>query len=109
MSKPARTETSPTGKVAKAIESASIVPDFLPSPSELVASEEMVKVTIEFHRSSVEFFKREARANHVPYQAMVRQVVDLYANHWGGEPADKDLRRPVKRKAHVVANGPEGA
>lgn len=86
MKKHNKVETSAPAGIAKAIESARVVPDFLPSPSELAAREETVKVTIALHRSSVEFFKREAQANHSSYQSMVRQVVDLYANHWKNDP-----------------------
>ena len=82
MNKRKGSEISAPAKLARAIETAPLVADFLPSPSELVANEETVKVTLSLHRSSVDFFKQEAKANQVPYQAMVRQVVDLYANHW---------------------------
>ena len=38
-----------------------------------------VKVTLTLSRGSVEFFKREARRNRVPYQRMIRALVDEYA------------------------------
>ena len=41
-----------------------VVRDFLPPPEELVFEEDTVKVTIGLSRSSVEFFKREARLHH---------------------------------------------
>lgn len=75
-------ETKAPKRLGKAIETGEIVPDFLPPPSELVAHEDTVKVTISLSRSSVDFFKREARVSHVPYQAMVREVVDIYARRW---------------------------
>lgn len=75
-------ETKAPKRLGKAIESAQVVSDFLPPPSELVAHEDTVKVTISLSRSSVDFFKREARASRVPYQAMVREVVDIYAKRW---------------------------
>jgi uncharacterized protein len=56
-----------------------IVEDFLPSPSELVLREDNVKITLSLSRRSVEFFKREAGKAHVPYQRMVRALVDAYA------------------------------
>ena len=56
-----------------------VVDDFLPSPDALVAREENVKVTIELSRRSVEFFKRAAKARRVPYQRMIRALVDAYA------------------------------
>ncbi len=58
-----------------------IVEDFLPAPSELVLREDNVKVTLSLSRSSVEFFKREAGKARVPYQRMIRTLVDFYAAH----------------------------
>ena len=56
-----------------------VVADFLPSPEELAFREETVKVTIALSRSSVDFFKREASKHRVPYQKMVRRLLDDYA------------------------------
>ena len=56
-----------------------VVADFLPSPDELAFREETVKVTIALSRSSVDFFKREAGKRRVPYQKMVRRLLDDYA------------------------------
>ncbi len=39
-----------------------IVKDFLPKPEDLVFKEDTVKVTLNLSRSSVEFFKKVARA-----------------------------------------------
>ena len=55
-----------------------VVRDFLPPPSELAFKEDQVKVTISLSRPSVEFFKREARANRTQYQKMIRRLLDLY-------------------------------
>ena len=55
-----------------------IVPDFLPPPEELVFKDLGVKVTIALSLRSVEFFKREARKHHTPYQRMIRQLLDAY-------------------------------
>ena len=38
-----------------------VIPDFLPAPEELAFQDDTVKVTITLSRSSVEFFKREAK------------------------------------------------
>jgi len=54
------------------------VPDFLPSPEELVFREDTVKVTIALSRESVEFFKREAERHHTQYQKMIRRLLDAY-------------------------------
>lgn len=60
-----------------------IVEDFLPSPDQLVLKEDNVKVTLALSRRSVEFFKREAKKQHVPYQRMIRALVDAYAGREG--------------------------
>ena len=61
-----------------------VVKDFLPSPDQLVLREDNVKVTLALSRRSVEFFKREADKQHVPYQRMIRALVDAYAEREGG-------------------------
>jgi predicted DNA binding CopG/RHH family protein len=38
-----------------------------------------VKVTLGLFRRSVEFFKRAAKRRRVPYQRMIRALVDAYA------------------------------
>jgi len=55
-----------------------VVPDFLPSPEELVFKEDTVKVTISLSRESVEFFKHEAEKHHTQYQKMIRRLLDAY-------------------------------
>jgi predicted DNA binding CopG/RHH family protein len=60
-----------------------VVRDFLPPPEQLVLREENVKVTLSLSRRSIEFFKREADKRHVPYQRMIRALVDAYAEHEG--------------------------
>lgn len=61
-----------------------VVDDFLPSPDELVLKEDNVKVTLSLSRRSVAFFKREAAKRRVPYQRMIRALVDAYAERQGG-------------------------
>jgi predicted DNA binding CopG/RHH family protein len=56
-----------------------VVEDFLPPPGELVLREDNVKVTLSLSRSSLDFFKREARKARVPYQRMIRSLVHGYA------------------------------
>ena len=56
-----------------------IIDDFLPSPDELVPREDNVKVTLSLSRRSLDFFKRESKKRRVPYQRMIRAVVDYYA------------------------------
>ena len=59
-----------------------IVDDFLPPPDRLVLKEEQVKVTIALSRESVDFFKEEAKKRKIPYQKMIRRVIDLYADRF---------------------------
>ncbi len=55
-----------------------VVRDFLPPPEDLVLTEEQVKVTIGLSKTSVEFFKKEAKKHHTQYQRMIRRLPDLY-------------------------------
>ena len=59
-----------------------IVKDFLPPPDQLVAREENVKITISLKKSSVAFFKKQAKKHKTSYQKMIREVVDWYASHY---------------------------
>ena len=66
-----------------------VVPDFLPSPEELVHREDTVKVTISLSKSSIAFFKREAEKHHTQYQKMIRRLLDAYT--------EAQEQRPSKR------------
>ena len=61
----------PLGKVE-------VVADMLPSPEELAFKEDSVKVTISLSKSSVDFFKREAKKHDTKYQQMIRRLLDAY-------------------------------
>ena len=56
-----------------------VVEDFLPPPDQLVLREDNVKVTLSLSQRSVDFFKRAAQKRRVPYQRMIRALVDAYA------------------------------
>jgi predicted DNA binding CopG/RHH family protein len=62
-----------------------VIDDFLPSPDALVLREDNVKVTLSLSQRSVEFFKRAAHQRRVPYQRMIRALVDAYAEKQGGK------------------------
>ena len=64
----------PIGKVK-------VISDFLPSPEELVLKDETVKVTIALSKTSVDFFKKEAKKHNTQYQKMIRRLLDEYAVH----------------------------
>ncbi|MBI2994404.1 MAG: CopG family transcriptional regulator [Gammaproteobacteria bacterium] len=75
-----------------------VVPDFLPSPDQLGFKDDTVKVTIALSRSSVEFFKREAKKRDTQYQKMIRRLLDAYsAVHQPHAAA------PAKRRAKARA------
>jgi hypothetical protein len=63
-----------------------VVEDFLPPPDQLVLKDEGVKVTLSLSKRSVEFFKAQASRSNVPYQKMIRSLVDSYASQYSGRP-----------------------
>lgn len=66
------------GKIAEAIESSKIIDDFLPSPDKLVLKEQSVRITINLSLPIVNFFKENARKSGVPYQQMIKKILDNY-------------------------------
>ena len=58
-----------------------VVEDFLPSPEELALKDETVKVTIALSKTSIDFFKNEARKHNTQYQKMISRLLDEYASH----------------------------
>lgn len=69
-----RYTNEPIGKVK-------VIPDFLPSPEKLALKNETVKVTISLSKSSVEYFKNEAKKYKTQYQKMIRRLLDEYTAH----------------------------
>jgi len=61
---------------------AKITKDFLPSPDELVFKEEKVKITLLVSKKSLDFFKNQADKKHVPYQSMIRTLLDKYSENY---------------------------
>lgn len=59
-----------------------VIDDFLPSPDKLALKEDTIKVTIALSRSSVEFFKQQAIRYKIPYQRMIRRLLDDYTNRY---------------------------
>lgn len=83
----------------KPIEPLKVVPDFLPSPEELVFKEDTVKVTIALSRESVEFFKQEAEKHHTQYQKMIRRLLDAYTLAHKQPPAKRYGRQKKRTPA----------
>ena len=66
-----------------------VVADFLPSPDQLVLSDDGVKVTISLSKRSVDFFKAQADRSNTSYQRMIRRLLDAYADHYSGKSPTK--------------------
>lgn len=75
MKKRSKDLDKPIGKLVK-------VHDFLPPPEELIFPQESVKVTISLSKSSINFFKHQAKCNHTKYQKMIRELLDMYATQY---------------------------
>ncbi len=65
----------PVGKLQR-------IDDFLPLPHELAMPEDTVKITISLKRSSIDFFKEQAKRNGSKYQRMIRVLLDRYAERY---------------------------
>jgi predicted DNA binding CopG/RHH family protein len=77
-----------------------VIPDFLPSPSELAFREEGVKVTLALSKKSVEFFKFEASKHQTQYQRMIRRLLDAYVQAQEERPiTGRSSRTSRKRTA----------
>jgi predicted DNA binding CopG/RHH family protein len=74
-----------------------VIPDFLPAPEELAFRDDTVKVTITLSRSSVEFFKREAKKHHTQYQKMIRRLLDVYTQRHQQPLTKRSSRRAEAR------------
>ena len=59
-----------------------IVRDFLPPPEKLVLKDETVKITLSLTKSSLAFFKKQAKRHHTQYQKMIRMLLDRYSEHY---------------------------
>jgi hypothetical protein len=71
-----------------------MVEDFLPPPDQLVLREDGVKITISLSKKSVDFFKAHAAQSKVPYQRMIRTLLDSYADkHSQHAPAMRSTGR----------------
>jgi len=82
-----------------------VVADFLPPPDQLVFKEDNVKVTISLSRNSLDFFKEQAARRKTPYQKMIANLLDAYAERVSrdaaararrmGKPVDRGLGAPI--------------
>jgi predicted DNA binding CopG/RHH family protein len=67
-------------EIGEAIGDSKSVYNLLPSPDQLVKKEETVKVTISLSKKSIDFFKKEAGKQGVPYQSMIKSLLDKYTD-----------------------------
>ena len=75
-----------------------VISDFLPSPNELAFRDDTVKVTIALSKTSIEFFKREAKKHNTQYQKMIRRLLDSYTAAQE-QPLKKRSKRREKQRA----------
>jgi predicted DNA binding CopG/RHH family protein len=68
--------------IQDALLNAKEVVDFLPPPELLFVKEETKKITISLSKKSIDFFKNASQKNHIPYQQMIRKVLDNYTEHY---------------------------
>lgn len=71
-----------TEKISRAIMASDIIEDFLPAPENLIKKEDTVKITIKLSSKSINFFKEKAHEQGVPYQTMIKTVLDKYTSHY---------------------------
>ncbi len=76
-----------------------VVEDFLPRPEDLVFKEDNIKVTMSLSKSSVDFFKSEAKKRHTSYQATIRRLLDRYASQYTRSSAQASSGRGKRRRA----------
>ena len=74
-----------------------VIPDFLPSPEDLVFRDDGVKITLALSKRSVDFFKREAEKHNTQYQRMIRRLLDVYAEHHAKPLTTRSTRTRLRR------------
>jgi len=74
-----------------------VIPDFLPSPEDLVFRDDGVKITLALSKRSVDFFKREAEKHNTQYQRMIRRLLDAYAEHHARPLTTRSTRTRQRR------------
>ena len=52
--------------------------DFLPLPKDLVLKKRSVKITLNLSENSINFFKKESKKLGVPYQRIIKSLLDKY-------------------------------
>lgn len=70
--------------IEQSLGNATIISDFLPSPSELVSRGEKEKITISVDKRSLDLFKKYAKKHNTKYQPMINDVLSSYADKFLG-------------------------
>ena len=81
MNKKIKYNKSPNN-ISNAIKSSIRIKDFLPPPEQLIKKNETIRITINLNKQSVTFFKKKARKHGVPYQSMIKSVLDFYVHEY---------------------------
>ena len=64
---------NPEQSVMESLDSAVVIEDFLPPPSELVKKTQKEKITISIDADCIRFFKIEAEKHNTKYQTMMNE------------------------------------
>jgi len=67
-------------EIERALDNATPIDDFLPSPAELIRKIEKEKITIAIDKHSLELFKHYAKKHNAKYQTMINGVLGSYAD-----------------------------
>jgi hypothetical protein len=70
-----------------------------------VLREDNVKATLSLSQRSVAFFKRAARQRRVPYQRMIRALVDAYAEKQEGKGFGSPAEPAAGHEFHYAPSG----
>ena len=68
--------------ISNAILTSTKIKDFLPPPEKLIPKVKNIKITISLSEHSIDFFKEEAKKLGVPYQTMIKKVLDAYSDYY---------------------------
>ncbi len=69
-------------EISKAITASTEIADFLPPPELLIPKEETTKITIALSKKSIDFLKDVSKKINVPYQQMIKKILDTYTEHY---------------------------
>ena len=69
-------------EIEQALDNATVIADFLPSPKQLVRKTAKEKITIAIDKSSLDLYKQYAKKHNAKYQTMINDVVGAYADRF---------------------------